>query len=167
MLALMITGALVYATDVCPGSPSLIHAYTQIEALAQASCAVVRREVLSRIGSEGSGWHDPHNNGVYKVVDQSKKDILALQRTTGGAGKYTDKLNFGLRDAEGGCVIHGCSESQVFSISDFSTNYCNLRMLYCGSADGCHPVYSDFAVTERAVKPSPGAGADKAECLKV
>ena len=26
---------------------------------------------------------------------------------------------------------------QVTSIGDYSTNYCNSRMLYCGTADGC------------------------------
>eukprot|EP00969_Alexandrium_andersonii_P223855 9886440-Alexandrium_andersonii.AAC.1 len=25
------------------------------------------------------------------------------------------------------------------------TNYCNLKMLYCGTADGCRPVRSQFA----------------------
>ena len=48
-----------------------------------------------------------------------------------------------------------------------STNYCNLRMMYCGEADGCHPVGSDVTVSETAVSPSTGAGTDKTACLKV
>ena len=35
------------------------------------------------------------------------------------------------------CFTQMCSESQVFSIGDFDTNYCNLRNVYCNVADGC------------------------------
>ena len=63
------------------------------------------------------------------------------------------------------CVVRGCSASQVTSVADFSTNYCNLRMLYCGSKDGCRPVLHDFAVDETKVAPSTGAGSSAAACL--
>lgn len=46
----------------------------------------------------------------------------------------TDKMIFTFSDFPGShpsCGIHACSESQVFSLKDFSTNYCNLRNLYC------------------------------------
>lgn len=42
--------------------------------------------------------------------------------------RYTDKLRFDFKDVGNQCEISGCSASQVFSIADFSTNYCNLRM---------------------------------------
>ena len=82
-----------------------------------------------------------------------------------GNKKYTDKLTFTFTAQGGGCEISGCSESQVTSIADFSTNYCNLRMLYCGSADGCKPVLHDFATTETEVKTSTGATHDLSKCL--
>ena len=47
------------------------------------------------------------------------------------------------------------------------TNYCNLRMLYCGSADGCKPVLHDLTAVEASVDPSIGAGKDQSACLKV
>lgn len=40
-------------------------------------------------------------------------------------------------------------------------------MLYCGSADGCHPVLHDFASNETVVDVSTGAGKDPSACLKV
>ena len=49
---------------------------------------------------------------------------------------------------ESSCIVAGCSESQGESYLDFDTNYCNLRVLYCGSADGCKPVQHDFATAE-------------------
>lgn len=52
----------------------------------------------------------------------------------------------------------------TFSIRDFSTNYCNLRMLYCNSQDGCHPVKFDFDVKEIAVEPSIGGKNPSERC---
>ncbi|CAE7030663.1 unnamed protein product [Symbiodinium natans] len=82
-----------------------------------------------------------------------------------GDKKYTDKMTITLADTNGKCMIMGCSESQVFSIFDFSTNYCNLRNLYCGSADGCEPVKHSFKATESTVTPSLGAGSDAKSCI--
>merc|ERR1712048_986836 len=84
-----------------------------------------------------------------------------------GNRKYTDKMTFSLFDENGKCSIQACSASQVFSVADFSTNYCNLRMLYCGSSEGCKPVKHDFVTEEMKVSTSTGAGHDQAACLKV
>ena len=40
---------------------------------------------------------------------------------------------------------------QVTSIADYSTNYCNSRMLYCGFNDGCKPVNLDLGAVETKV----------------
>lgn len=100
---------------ICPGSPSFVHAYVQVEGLAYASCKAVRSEILGRVASQGKGWHDPHNNGNYSVLDSSESDVLELQRTTGWPGLFTDKLTFVLEPSIGACIIRGCSESQVSS----------------------------------------------------
>merc|ERR1712150_235137 len=92
---------------------------------------------------------------------------MRLQRRTGN-GKYTDKLTFTFdKTSLGKCKIQGCSESQVTSVADFSTNYCNLRMMYCGSADSCKPVTKDLTISESSVNPSVGAGKDPNACLAV
>jgi len=165
-----ILAALAFAPAVagnsCPGSASVVHASCQVDVTAEAACSDVMSEMEARVAGISSGaWHDPHNNGIYSLEGQHG-DELEFQRVTGNK-KYTDKLKFTFEDGSGGtCKIQGCSESQVFSIADFSTNYCNMRMLYCGSADGCKPVKNDFAVTETSVSPSLGASKNPADCLK-
>ena len=89
-------------------------------------------------------------------------------------GKNTDKFGFTFKDAAataaaatarraGSCVIDACSESQVLSVYDYSTNYCNLYNLYCGKADGCTPVLHDFTST---VKIGSCLSHDATACLK-
>ena len=82
-------------------------------------------------------------------------------------GRYTDKINFQFAASGSGCSIGACSESQVTSIGDFSTNYCNSRNLYCGVADGCKIVTADLGAVETSVSPSFGASKDAAACLTV
>ena len=141
-------------------------AYAKITAFANAPCDSVRSEMLARIHGQPKTWHDPHNNGTYAVLDASG-DVLQLQRETGNH-RYTDKFNFAfVAPSDSTCTLLGCSESQVTSVADFGTNYCNLRMLYCGSADGCKPVLHDLTAVESSVDPSIGAGKDQSACIKV
>ena len=91
---------------------------------------------------------------------------LSLQRLTGDK-KYTDKMKVVLASNGSSCDILGCSESQVTSVLDFGTNYCNLRMLYCGSKDGCKPVAHDFTSEETKVTTSAGATHVLSKCLTV
>ena len=44
-----------------------------------------------------------------------------------GNKKFTDKMTFTFSQEGSQCAVNACSESQSFSIGDFSTNYCNLR----------------------------------------
>ena len=61
-------------------------------------------------------------------------------RATGNQ-KYTDLFAFSLSESKSsGCLVQACSKSQVTSVLDFSTNYCNLRNLYCNRSDGCVPL---------------------------
>ena len=150
----------------CPSSPSFIHASAKVTSVAQASCENVREEMLARIDGQFEHWHDPHNNGTYAVLDASGSDKLVLQRTTGNR-KYVDKLAFVLQSTSSStCTLLGCSESQTTSVADFGTNYCNIRMLYCGTADGCKPVEHDLNTTETSVSTSsPAAQHDIKLCL--
>ncbi|CAE8583234.1 unnamed protein product, partial [Polarella glacialis] len=163
-LALLVTAA----GYKCPGSSAFLHhASNQVTVTAQANCSDVMAEMEARVAGIASGaWHDPHNRGTYSLLSQGDAE-LNFQRVTSNK-KYTDKLTFTFVDfPQGVCKISGCSESQVFSIGDASTNYCNLRMLYCGSSEGCKPVQKDFAVEESAEHPSLGAGKDPTACLAV
>jgi len=149
----------------CPGSAAWVHASMEVTVSASASCAKVADEIKARVAGQPSAWHDPHNRGTYTLVSSSATDLELTRKT--GDGKYTDKMSLALAPTGAdSCTISGCSESQVTSVMDFSTNYCNLRMLYCGTAEGCKPVHADFPVKETKVSPSTGAGKDPSACLK-
>jgi len=153
----------------CPGSRSFIHASMKVTATASATCANVKAEIKARASAE-SGWKDPHNNGVYSVLDSDSNNTIHTQRTTNpatsvGGQIYTDRQTFVLIDVGTSCQIKACSESQGTSVGDFSTNYCDLRNLYCGSADGCSTVHSDFDAKESSHSGSIGAGYDSSKCI--
>ncbi len=148
----------------CPGSSAWIHASCEVTVTAAASCDLVQQEMLARVSGQYAQWHDPHNNGTYSTLPSTEG--LMFQRITGNK-MYTDKIGFDFQSQGDGCIISGCSESQTTSIGDFSTNYCNMRMLYCGTAEGCKPVVHNFGIQETSVKPSLGAGDDPSACLKV
>merc|ERR1719506_3279245 len=121
--------------------------------MASASCADVQSEIESRASAK-NGWVDPHNGGIYSLLS-SDSGVVNTQHTTNpatsvGGQVYTDKQTFVLSDADGGCQIKACSESQGTSVGDFSTNYCDIRNLFCGSADGCKPVQHDFTHNENS-----------------
>jgi len=122
-------------------------------------------EMEARVAGISSGsWYDPHNRGTYSLLSRGDHE-LSFSRLTGNK-KYTDKQTFTFSDVSAStCEVQGCSESQGFSVGDFSTNYCDLRMLYCGTAEGCKPVHTDFAISETSVKPSFGASSDPKACL--
>jgi len=153
------------AAGTCPGSNAWVHAKCEVMVEVHATCDEIIAEMEARVaGIEKGTWHDPHNNGIYAILGREARE-LSMQRRTGN-GKYTDKLMFTFEEmSPSKCKVQGCSESQVTSVADFSTNYCNLRMMYCGSADGCKPVAKDFAFVESSVNPSFGAGQDPKACL--
>jgi len=152
----------------CPGSGSWVHASMEVTATASATCADVAAEIQAR-ASGHSGWTDPHNEGTYSLVKATTNEIRT-QRTANpaksvGGKKYVDKQVFTLTDVGGHCKIEACSESQGMSVKDFSTNYCDIRNLYCGSADGCTAVSKDFATSEESHSPSVAAGHDFSMCI--
>merc|ERR1712023_258527 len=144
-IAILLTGIFVWAANAkCPGSGALIHAKC-VSITASSSCDSVRHEILGRLNGT-NGWYDPHNRGTY-VFDKASTSMVAGHRLAAKGG-YTDKFMFELVDGNDGCEMKACSESQGYSVYDYGTNYCNLHNLFCGSSEGCKPVYSDFRSTE-------------------
>jgi hypothetical protein len=151
----------------CPGSAAGSHASMKVTVAADASCDAVQKEIEAR--ANGGSWVDPHNGGIYSLLSSSN-GVIQTQRTTNpatsvGGNVYTDKQTFALTTVDGGCQVKGCSESQGGSFSDFSTNYCDLRNLYCGSSDGCVSASNDFTSQESSHKGSLGAGHDSSKCI--
>ena len=168
----------------------------RISTVAAASCDDVLAEINARINGQGSVWHDPHNNGTYTkcvnpietlptltffVISRGPTPCLYCRRQSYGGsysasrrtgdGKYTDKMIFTLTPTAGAssssCKLEACSRSQVFSLLDMGTNYCNLKMLFCGSKDGCKPVAHDFTVAPELTESFQQSNVDLSACLKV
>mmetsp|Transcript_23085 Transcript_23085/g.91569 ORF Transcript_23085/g.91569 Transcript_23085/m.91569 type:complete len:366 (-) Transcript_23085:1342-2439(-) len=130
--------------SVCPKSPAFVYAScAETVTFADTPCDAVVEEIQSRVSGQYDAWHDAHNNGTYSIVAADGLS-LSLERRTGD-NKYTDKMNLELAADGSDCVATACSASQVMSILDYGTNYCNLHLLYCGSKDGCPFVKHDFA----------------------
>lgn len=129
----------------CPGSAApFMHAKCETEVKFSNSCDDVKKEILGRATS--TTWVDPHNGGTYNLTTISDS-FIAGQRLTGDK-KYTDKFDFTFSTLGASCVVQACSESQVNSLVDYSTNYCNLHDLYCSSVDGCPTVGKDLQYEE-------------------
>lgn len=161
--ALVVGFPSVFST--CPVSGPLLRAQCKVTATVATRCAFVTAEVRARVEGQRNDWHDPHNNGLYTITkDRPNTGALEMSRTTGDR-LFTDKMILTFTDRGDVCVVDSCSASQVLSVGDFGTNYCNLRMLLCSSADGCRPVRHDVAYTETEVTPSFGAGTDPTACF--
>ena len=144
---------------ICPGSDSKAHASCKVHIKFEESCKVVQDEMSNRIAGQYDKWHDPHNNGTYTQL--SKQNYLLEASRLTGDKKYTDLINYQFIEAlSGGCDVYGCSESQVFSIGDAGTNFCNIFSLYC-SDDKCQP-FTKLTYSESVGKCTQ---ADPALCL--
>lgn len=150
----------------CPAAPFgvFLYASAAVSVTTKNSCADVQSEIKARADPK-SGWVDPHNAGTYTLVKEEAGKASTLTRLTGDK-QFTDKMTFTFADAsDGGCQIAACSNSQSNSYIDASTNYCNLRNLYCGTADGCKPAVNDIVMKETLGTFSKGAGQEKQLCL--
>jgi hypothetical protein len=140
--AITSAAALATAPGDCPGSAATVHASCSLKATFANTCNVVKFEVEARAkGSADGKWTDPHNKGVYTILNQTTVtkywSVTDFDHLSGNK-KYHDKVRFSYFDGNtGGCIVHACSESQVTSVFDFGTNYCNSHDLFCSDA-GCH-----------------------------
>lgn len=105
------------------------------------SCSDVQREISQRVFGQTNKWHDPHNNGSYSFVGTPTKEKNLLERVsgTGSKVKYTDSIEFIFEPSQNdeSCRLSAKSSSQVFSILDFGTNFCNINNLYCSDNKAC------------------------------
>ena len=173
---LLASGMLLVPAAACPGSPvpaGQPHDSASVRVtFPDDSCAAVRQELLARVHGLG-GWVDPHSshgagtNGVYTLLSEPAASVLMLSRRTAD-DQYTDLLDFAFSANDGGgCVLEGCSESQVPSVLDFSTNFCNLHDLYCGLADGCPTAGGrDLQYEEEIVRMGARASHNKPTCVR-
>ena len=109
-------------------------------------CTTVQQEMMKRINGQADGkWTDPHNGGNYTALSTPNglPATWEFSRVTGD-GKYTDLINYAFYEyGVTSCQTYACSVSQVFSIGDAGTNFCNIHDLYCDE-EGCNPFYKLF-----------------------
>ena len=141
------------SADACPGSPVTRHAACSITLTAYAPCGTVQKEVVARIQYNMDRKSHP---GTYALIATAPGACTKGSRTTGAGAKpgpFTDVFGFTYSptgsDPHSGtppwCEVRACSESQVSSKCDFSTNFCNVFNLICGGDDGCVAAGVSFA----------------------
>mmetsp|Transcript_105690 Transcript_105690/g.268536 ORF Transcript_105690/g.268536 Transcript_105690/m.268536 type:complete len:180 (+) Transcript_105690:89-628(+) len=157
-----------FAEMVCPGSEVFIHAGVRVIATLAASCDAVRAEAVARVEGQASTWRVPHG-GEYLRAELGELGGDLSFSWCSGDGTFFDKMVFSLTPLESNstCQVEACSESQTASLRDRSRNYCNLKMLYCGSEEGCLPVVHDLHTTAERTKKSRLAEANLRKCTAV
>jgi len=150
----------------CPGTAAQTYTASKVEVTANASCTHVGAEIVARVKANVAGkWMDPHNNGTYSIWEEPEGSHVETQHHTGNL-LYYDLQKFTLTDISANqCKINACSMSQGTSNNDASTNYCNMRNLYCGPKDSCTPVKHSFDCDETNFIPrNGGSGHDVKKC---
>ena len=140
------------ASDACPGSPVSKHAACSVTvSFPNVTCSVVQTEIEARVARVYDRKSHP---GKYALLDTEAGACTKASRTTGDGAKpgpYTDLVGFDFADVPGTssptCHMIACSESQVQSLCDYSTNFCNMFNLFCSAADGCTPVSVDIGAS--------------------
>lgn len=163
----------------CPGSPLPSSQHSACSQVLQFSdsCQSVQAEIEARINGQKDRKASPGSyvlqssqsgsfseattvNGNSSSLSQSGGCTKASRTTGPGAqpGPFTDLFGFRFMSDGGGCKVTSCSESQVQSKCDFSTNFCNLFNLYCNKADACEPLLHDLTYTTLSVGDSCNHG---------
>eukprot|EP00931_Biecheleriopsis_adriatica_P020362 TRINITY_DN13632_c0_g2_i1.p1 TRINITY_DN13632_c0_g2~~TRINITY_DN13632_c0_g2_i1.p1 ORF type:complete len:194 (+),score=23.62 TRINITY_DN13632_c0_g2_i1:74-655(+) len=131
----------------CPGSPVpwSEHASCSESIRFEASCADVQEEIEARIKQNADRKELPGNYSlIFEVADTCIKGSRATNPAA-DPGPFTDLFGFVFSGSGQTCTVNSCSESQVPSHCDLSTNFCNMYNLYCNSAAGCEPILHDIS----------------------
>ena len=146
------------SSPACPGSPSPRHAKCSLQIEFEQPCAEVQAEVVARLRG-AKGWRCPKTHpGIYTLISASAGAVRGSRETGPGStppgpGKsYIDHFGFTFAERAlggSGCTVQACSESQGPSGCDYSTNYCNVRNLYCNSAEGCRVLRHELISKEK------------------
>lgn len=159
----------------CPGSPVdwSHHASCMETRRFQNPCENVQEEIELRIEKNLDRKKLP---GQYELLSTQHGTCSKGSRATSPhavPGPYTDIFGFLYVSEPDGCWVTSCSESQVESLCDFSTNFCNMFNLYCNEMDGCesvkHTLNYDAALFGKNCnhgKQCDGWETDKTQCTR-
>jgi len=150
----------------CPVTPAWVAAGMRITTVTSSSCDKVLSEMAARVdGQKGTfigPWKDPHNNGVY--TKEYYGGSFSTSHFTVDEHHDAQIFTLSLFGVDS-CKIEACSRSQVRSFSDSGTNYCNLKMLFCGTVDGCKFVKHDLTFGSEATQKFSQASVNLKKCL--
>jgi hypothetical protein len=122
LLATFAAGAMA-----CPGTNAIISAKCEMDVKFDQPCSVVKAEVEGRIAG-ANAWIDPKSKPGKYTLRNTTDTSTGFSRTTGD-GQYTDLVTFAYSESTG-CAVRACSQSQVTSVADYDTNYCNSYNLF-------------------------------------
>lgn len=122
------------------------HSACSLTAKFRHRCALVQSEIEARISNNLDRKSHP---GVYSLTSSVAGVCTHGSRITSpmaspspkdvglSGDTFTDSFGFIYDDDGEHCRVSACSESQGFSLCDFSTNFCNLFNLFCNEGEGC------------------------------
>jgi len=155
------------------------NAHCKMEWTLAASCDLVREEIYARVEKKNH-WIDAHNQGNYaNRTDETQEDrLVKLQRITPHLlfkrpewetkmnTQFIDHINLSLEDVDGTdqCKVSGCSESQGKSLWDYSTNFCNMKVLLAGESEGYKKAIHDIRTVEEPTLPDPNVLEKNDQC---
>jgi len=134
-------------------------------------------EVLARL--DNTKWEDPRGKTQFRKLTHTFDPLFPEQVMAGRdtvpqqAGRtHLDKVLLTFTHTPRhpeilGCTIEACSESQSTTVTDGSTNYCNIYNLISGSDAGIDYVNLNLNPTFIDVNAVPGSGTDKSKCKVV
>eukprot|EP00457_Paulinella_chromatophora_P013366 gb/GEZN01013658.1/.p1 GENE.gb/GEZN01013658.1/~~gb/GEZN01013658.1/.p1 ORF type:complete len:128 (+),score=12.34 gb/GEZN01013658.1/:499-882(+) len=91
---------------------------------------------------ENTSFNKENEEEKYNLQSRATTTVQT-KRVTGDGSNYVDLQTWTFSPSSSkACHVTGCSASQVFSIGDYGTNYCNLHDLYCMDT-ACCPIQGD------------------------
>lgn len=90
-----------------------LEAKVKITIVANASCAVVKAEMLARVvGISNSTWRDPRGGNYSLLSDDGSLEPVTFQRLSDD-GDHRDKQKFSFVERGGDCEVAACGARQT------------------------------------------------------
>ena len=119
---------------------SMFHAHGEMTTTFATPC----NNLSTIMTNELNNFQDP-SNGLYQKV-QETENYFWFTRTT-PVKHYVDDVSFALSDASTStCTVTAKSQSQVLSVLDYGTNYCNMfNVIRMAGVNYTTPQISNFS----------------------
>lgn len=170
---------MVVSDDECPATNATVAAGMRLRAVVESSCSDLLDEVATRVESSAAGtYHDP-SGGKYEPVDveiehvdgsndtEVESGVIDTVRVNVNKNSTTSQRFIFKRSGVAMCEVSACSRNQFEQAEDDGQNYCALKMMLCGSYDGCAYAKTDIKVVAEQTMPFESAVADIEKCVDI